>query len=157
MGPDVALPTYEAFAAATAAEDASAPGGVLSYMSALEPFVACRANPTAPPDLSAFAALREAYLAIFEEVMDRHRLDALVFPQMRDELPPLHGPGTLHETSVCEINIAGLPGITVPAGTYASGSPFGLIFIGRLWSERDLISLANAYETATQHRRPPSL
>ena len=157
MGPDVALPSYQAFAAATAAEDPFAPGGVLFYMSALEPFVACRANPTVPPDLSAFAALREAYIAIFDDVMDRHRLDALVFPQMRDELPPLHGPGTLHETSVCEINIAGLPGITVPAGAYASGSPFGLIFIGRLWSERRLIALAHAYETATRHRRPPTL
>ncbi len=157
MGPDVALPTYDAFAAATAAADPFAPGGVLAYLTGLEGFPACRANPTAPPDLSAFAALREATLAIFDAVMDHHRLDALVFPQMRDELPPLHGPGTLHETSVCEINIAGLPGLTVPAGAYASGSPFGLIFIGRLWSEGTLLALAHAYETATRHRRPPRL
>ena len=43
---------------------------------------------------------------------------------MREQLPPLHGGGTIQETTVGEINIAGLPGVTVPAGFYASGAPF---------------------------------
>jgi len=34
--------------------------------------------------------------------MEWDRLDALVFPQMRDALPPLHGPESIHETTVCE-------------------------------------------------------
>ena len=157
MGPEASLKSFEAFAEATKAEDCFAPGGVLFYMSALEPFKKCRANPTVPPDLSDFLALRESYLTIFEEVMERHQLDALVFPQMRNELPPLHGTEGIHETSVCEINIAGLPGLTVPAGTYASGAPFGLIFIGHLWSEGALIALGHAYEAATHHRKPPAL
>ncbi len=157
MGATASLRSYEAFAEATAAENPFAPGGVLFYMAALPDFVACRADPTAPPDLSTFRFLRERYLAIFTDVMAHHGLEALVFPQMRDELPPRHGPGAIHETSVCEINIAGLPGVTVPAGTYASGSPFGLIFIGPEWSEASLLSFAFAYEQATQHRKPPSL
>ena len=157
MGPDAFLKTYAEFAQATAGEDPFAPGGVLFYMAALEPFLACRADPTAPPDLSEFLALKEAYLDIVDEVMSEKGLDALAFPQMRDELAPLHGPGTVHETSVCEINIAGLPGVTVPAGTYASGSPFGLIFIGRLFDEAMLLSLAYDYECRTAHRKPPRL
>ena len=157
MGPDASLKSFAAFAEATKGEDCFAPGGVLFYMSALEPFKTCRANPTVPPDLSEFLTLRETYLEIFDEVMARHDLDALVFPQMRNELPPLHGTEGIHETSVCEINIAGLPGITVPAGAYASGAPFGLIFIGRMWSEGELIALAHAYEGATRHRAPPAL
>ena len=157
MGPDASLRSYESFALATAAEDPFAPGGVLSYMAALPDFAACRKDPTTSPDLSAFRALRERYLAIFYEVMGRLRLDALVFPQMRCELPPLHGPGSIRETSVCEINIAGLPGVTVPAGTYSSGSPFGLIFIGAEWSEATLLSLAFAYEQTTSHRKAPRL
>ena len=56
-----------------------------------------------------------------------------------------------------EINIAGLPGLTVPAGIYASGSPFGLIFIGKLFSEAEIIGLGHAYESTTQHRKPPVL
>ena len=36
-------------------------------------------------------------------------------------LAPLHGTDTIHETTVSEINIAGLPGVTVPAGTLCVG------------------------------------
>ncbi len=76
---------------------------------------------------------------------------------MRGPLSPLHGSEVIQETTVSEINIAGLPGITVPAGYYASGAPFGLIFVGRMWSERLLLSLAYDYECATKHRRAPAL
>ncbi len=72
-------------------------------------------------------------------------------------MPALHGSETIHETTVCEINIAGLPGVVVPAGRYASGSPFCLIFVGPLWSEADLLGLAYDYEQATRHRAAPDL
>jgi aspartyl-tRNA(Asn)/glutamyl-tRNA(Gln) amidotransferase subunit A len=104
-----------------------------------------------------FLAARLAYLETFAEVMDEARLDALVFPQMRDAPPPLHGPEPVHETTVCEINIAGLPGVTIPAGYHESGAPFGLIFVGRMWSEAALLSMAYDYETATMHRKAPVL
>ncbi len=47
--------------------------------------------------------------------------------------------------------------MTLPAGAYASGSPFNLIFVGRMWSEGDLLACAYAYEQATHHRRAPTL
>ncbi len=130
LGPDASLNTLAAFTAATKAEDPFAKGGVLDWMNDVPSFAACRADPLSPPDLSDFLAAREDYLDIFTAVMAEHRLDALVFPQMRDTLPPLHGPETIHETTVCEINIAGLPGVVMPAGTFASGAPFCLIFVG---------------------------
>ncbi len=102
-------------------------------------------------------AVTEAYLQALDAVFTRERLDGLVFPQMRDQMPPLHGPGTIQETTVSEINIAGLPGVTVPAGCYASGAPFCLIFVGRQWSEADLLACAYGYEQATRYRRPPDL
>ena len=49
---------------------------------------------------------------------------------MRAALAPLHGGEPIPETTVSEINIAGLPGVTVPAGAYESGAPFCLIFVG---------------------------
>ena len=156
LGPDAALRSFADFAAATAAEDAFAPGGVLAFMPTLPQFAACLADPTRPPDLSEFIAAREAYLRIFEEVVAREKLDALVFPQMRSALGALHGSDTIHETTVSEINIAGLPGVTVPAGAYASGAPFCLIVVGPRWSEADLLAYAYAYEQATRHRRPPA-
>lgn len=157
LGPDAALRSFAAFAAATAKEDAFGPAGVLSYLHNLPQFAACLADPARPPDLSGFIAVKEAYLRIFNAVFARERLDALMFPQMRGQLPPLHGPDTIHETTVGEINIAGLPGVTVPAGYYGSGAPFGLIFVGALWSEGDILSYAFAYECASKHRQAPTL
>ena len=107
--------------------------------------------------MSDFIAVREAHLAIFTRVFAEHRLDALVFPQMRSALAPLHGGDIIHETVVSEINIAGLPGVTVPAGAYPSGAPFNLIVVGPAWSEADLLAIAYAYEQATHHRTPPAL
>ena len=89
--------------------------------------------------------------------MAARHLDALVFPQMRSELTALHGEDTIQETTVSEINIAGLPVVTVPAGYYGSGAPFGLVFVGPMWSEASLLALAFDYECATQHRRAPQL
>ncbi len=157
LGPGAALTSFAAFAAATAAEDAFGPGGVLGFMPNLPAFRACLADPTRPPDLAEFTALKESYLRIVGEVFARERLDALVFPQMRDGLAPLHGGAPIHETTVGEINIAGLPGVTVPAGHYASGAPFCLIVVGPQWSEADLLAYAHAYERATRHRRAPAL
>ncbi len=157
LGPEAALRTFAEFAAATAKEDAFGPSGVLSFAPSLPQFAACLADPARPPDLSEFIAAKEAYLDIFDAVFTRERLDALAFPQMRAALPPLHGTDTIHETTVGEINIAGLPGVTVPAGYYASGAPFNLIFVGRMWSEADLLAYAYAYECATRHRRAPTL
>lgn len=157
MGPDVALKTFAEFAAATATEDAFGPGGVLSFMHSLPQFGPCLANPSRPPDLSEFVTLKETYLEIFDAVFSRERLDAVVFPQMREELAPLHSGDSIHETTVGEINIAGLPGVVVPAGYYTSGAPFCLIFVGRQWSEADLLAYAYAYEGATKHRRAPVL
>jgi aspartyl-tRNA(Asn)/glutamyl-tRNA(Gln) amidotransferase subunit A len=157
LGPSAALRSFAAFAEATAAENAFAAGGVLSFMPNLPQFNACLANPSRPPDLSEFIALKEAYIGIFTEVFARTGLDALVFPQMRTTLPALHGGDPIHETTVGEINIAGLPGVTMPAGFYASGAPFCLIFVGPMWSEARLLAYAFAYETATHHRQAPKL
>jgi amidase len=157
MAPTGKVRSFAEFAAATAAQNPFAPGGVLSFLPNLPQFAACLAQPDRPPDQSEFIAAKEAYLEIFQSVLERARLDVLVFPQMRTELGELSGGDPIHETTVGEINIAGLPGVTVPAGYYASGAPFNLIFVGRPWSEAELLAYAYAYECATRHRRAPTL
>ena len=157
MGPDVALKSFEDFAAATAAEDAFGASGVLGFMRNLPDFVACLADPRRAPAMAGFIALREAYLELFDAVFAREQLDVLVFPQMRDALAPLLSRIPIHETVVSEINIAGLPAVTVPAGYYGSDAPFGLVFIGRMWSEADILAFAYDYERSTLHRRTPVL
>jgi amidase len=131
--------------------------GVLDYMHEYPAFVASLAVPNVPPDLSEFVKAREHYLATFSAVMDRHQLDALIFPQPIGEPLPLFTKEFNEQTTVSQINIGGFPAVTVPAGYYASGTPFGIIIIGRLWDEARLLGLAHAYEQQAHLRRPPVL
>ncbi len=131
--------------------------GFLDYMHDYPAFVASLAAPDVPPDLVEFLSARERYLATFSAVMDRHQLDALVFPQPIGEPLPLRSEDFNEQTTVSQINIGGFPAVSVPAGYYASGTPFGIVIVGRLWDEANLLRLAHAYEQQTHLRRPPTL
>ncbi|WP_458791263.1 Asp-tRNA(Asn)/Glu-tRNA(Gln) amidotransferase subunit GatA [Yoonia sp. MH D7] len=54
----------------------------------------------------------------------------------------------LNDVFTVTVNLAGLPGITVPTGLDASGLPLGLQLIGRPWEEGDLLNVAYALEQA---------
>ena len=55
-------------------------------------------------------------------------------------------------------NVVGQPAISIPNGFGAHGLPTGIQFTGRIWSEPRLLSLAAAYQNATDwHRRRPKL
>jgi Asp-tRNA(Asn)/Glu-tRNA(Gln) amidotransferase A subunit family amidase len=49
----------------------------------------------------------------------------------------------------------GFPSIAVPAGFSSGGVPVGVEFLGRPFDEPTLLGIADAYERATRHRRPP--
>ncbi|TYL83944.1 amidase family protein [Bradyrhizobium cytisi] len=79
--------------------------------------------------------------------MDRHKLDAVLFPGA---------------TGAAIAAKAGYPSVMVPAG-FISGAgdketpdyPLGITFAGRAWSEHKLLRLAYAYEQASNMRKPP--
>ena len=54
----------------------------------------------------------------------------------------------LNDVFTVTVNLAGLPGITVPAGLDRQGLPLGLQLIGRPWQEGDLLNVAYALENA---------
>ena len=89
--------------------------------------------------------LRAARTLGLDLYMDRHRLDAVLFP------------GAAGAAIAAK---AGYPSIEVPAG-WISGAgdtpdrPYGATFTGRAWSEPTLLRLAYAFEQATAARRPP--
>ena len=61
----------------------------------------------------------------------------------------------LNDVFTVTVNLAGLPGIAVPAGLDRQGLPLGLQLIGRPWDEGDLLNTAFALETAAQFVAKP--
>jgi aspartyl-tRNA(Asn)/glutamyl-tRNA(Gln) amidotransferase subunit A len=61
----------------------------------------------------------------------------------------------LNDVFTVTVNLAGLPGISVPAGLDAQGLPLGLQLIGRALDEGTLFSLAGAVEDAAAFRSKP--
>ncbi len=56
------------------------------------------------------------------------------------------------------VNLAGLPGISIPCGFTGAGLPVGLQLIGRPFQEADLLAVAHAYESAHDwHAKHPVL
>ena len=106
-----------------------------------------------------FIASREAFRDFFVRLMDQQQLDALLYPANLAR-PHTHEGGLERfggEPSTCqESALTGLPQVTLPGGFIGGGRyPFGVSFLGRLWSDARVLSLAYAYEQATHHRRPP--
>ncbi|HLL27336.1 MAG TPA: Asp-tRNA(Asn)/Glu-tRNA(Gln) amidotransferase subunit GatA [Xanthobacteraceae bacterium] len=62
----------------------------------------------------------------------------------------------LNDVFTVTVNMAGLPGIAVPAGLDGAGLPLGLQLIGRPFDEETLFSVAAAVERAAGHFAPPS-
>ncbi len=54
----------------------------------------------------------------------------------------------LNDVFTVTVNLAGLPGISVPVGTDAQGLPLGMQLIGRPWEEGALLNLAQTLENA---------
>ena len=62
----------------------------------------------------------------------------------------------LNDVFTVTVNLAGLPGIAVPAGLDAQGLPLGLQLIGRPWGEGDLLNTAFALERAAGFAAKPA-
>jgi len=64
----------------------------------------------------------------------------------------------LNDVFTIPVNLAGLPGLSMPAGFTRSGLPIGLQLIGRPFDETTVLRAAHAFERATDwHARKPPL
>ncbi len=97
----------------------------------------------------------------FETVFDSG-IDAILTPatpnsafcigEMGDEDPVKM---YLNDVFTVTVNLAGLPGVAVPAGLDSSGLPLGLQLIGRPWEEGELLNCAQALEAALEFKQKP--
>jgi len=62
----------------------------------------------------------------------------------------------LQDVFTVTVNLAGLPGISVPAGLSETGLPLGLQLIGKAFDEATLLRAAHAVETAADFKHSPA-
>jgi aspartyl-tRNA(Asn)/glutamyl-tRNA(Gln) amidotransferase subunit A len=64
----------------------------------------------------------------------------------------------LNDIFTIPVNLAGLPGVSIPGGFTQTGLPIGLQLIGRAFDEATLLRAAHAYQQVTTwHTRKPTL
>jgi amidase len=105
---------------------------------------------------------RHQVQAMYDAELDRLHLDGFVYPAI--QMPPVDETmpqdGRLSEgphSATGWVNMLGVPAISIPAGFYDDGLPFGIEISTRKWHDGDLISWAYDYEIKTHHRKPPVL
>ena len=109
-----------------------------------------------------FLGPRREVQQMYDAELDRLHLDGFVYPAAQmpppDETMPQNGEisGGPHSDTAW-VNMLGVPAISIPAGFYDSGLPFGIEISTRKWHDGDLISWAYDYELKTHHRKPPVL
>ena len=105
--------------------------------------------------------VRTLVLRDFQQAFER--VDVLVAPTtpsvaftMGEREDPLQM--YLNDIFTIPVNLAGLPGLSMPAGFTQIGLPIGLQIIGQAFAEATILRVAKAYEAATSwHERKPPL
>jgi amidase len=135
---------------------------------------AIAAGPKDPFDEPSYAHKRERRDALFQKIaagFQRHRLDTIVFPDVKIAAPTRadvdagrweeategvnHPRRSAFPVNTAIASHARLPAVTVPAGFTSEGMPVGLEFLGLRFSELTLLRLAHDYELLTGQRQAP--
>ncbi len=87
--------------------------------------------------------------------LERQKLDAIIAPSMSPAWPTDHVLGDhFVGAGYGMAAVAGTPSITIPVGD-SHGLPIGLTFMGRAYTEADLLGFAFALEQVTKARKAP--
>ena len=99
---------------------------------------------------------------MYDDALEHLHLDGYLYPAI--QMPPpdetMAQDGHLSDgphSATAWVNMLGVPAISIPAGFYESGLPFGIEISTRKWRDGDLISWAYDYEQKTHPRKPPVL
>jgi Asp-tRNA(Asn)/Glu-tRNA(Gln) amidotransferase A subunit family amidase len=98
-------------------------------------------------------ARRPALAQLLIDAMDKHTLDAIVYPTLR--VKPV-AVGESQSGSLCRLAAhSGLPAISLPAGFTDDGVPVGIELLARPGEDGRLVALGFAWEQQASPRRPP--
>ncbi|MGE0459918.1 MAG: amidase [Vicinamibacterales bacterium] len=101
-------------------------------------------------------ARRMAGSAGLVAALDAGRLDALIAPSTGPAWPTDHVLGDhFSGAGYGMAAVAGTPSLTVPMGE-VRGLPLGITFMGRAYTEAELLAMGFAFEQATKARKAPS-
>lgn len=102
---------------------------------------------------------RIAFREAIEKVMDSLKLDAIIYPTWNNKPARIafFEKEYLGDNNQIIAPHTGQPTFTVPMGFTKGNLPAGLQFLGRMYSEPTLITLAYSYEQGTLHRKQPKL
>ena len=107
------------------------------------------------PDFLARKDTQETLKDATIELMNKYRLDALVYP-FKSVPPEPHMEKGLEKDNPFS-SITGLPAVLVPAGyTKKENGPIAIEFLGKPFAEPTLFKLAYAYEQLTKNRKLPA-
>jgi Asp-tRNA(Asn)/Glu-tRNA(Gln) amidotransferase A subunit family amidase len=118
------------------------------------------ANALKQPDYSQRLGGREVFKNAILKALDDNHLDALIYPTIRQK--PNFVTSTSQAGSNCRVSAhSGLPAISVPVGfipdaATPTGIPVGMEFLGRAFTEGDLLQIAFSWEQETHIRRVPA-
>jgi Asp-tRNA(Asn)/Glu-tRNA(Gln) amidotransferase A subunit family amidase len=116
-----------------------------------------------PEAESNFFAPQRRAVAAYDQTLEQFKLDGFVYPAIQmpppDEVAELAAGGRSSgpHSNTGWANVLGIPAISIPAGFYDNGLPFGLELSAKRWRDGDLLGWAYAYEQRTKARRPPVL
>ena len=105
------------------------------------------------PEYLSRLANRRMLRQLLIDLMDRFHVDALVYPFKSISAPLIGASDAGSDNPVSAIT--GLPAVVVPAGFNGDAMPIAIEFLGRPFSEAELIQVASAYERASQRRVAP--
>lgn len=104
---------------------------------------------------------RDILMNNFMKVFADNKLDAIVHKTV-EHTPTLIKDGVnppfINMKGAPHINtfLMDVPSVSVPAGFTEAGLPAAITFLGKPWSDPEMIKMAYAYEQATHHRVPPA-
>jgi amidase len=110
---------------------------------------------TSPGYITARDGARRMASAGLQSALEKQRLDALIAPSVGPAWPTDHVLGDhFSGAGYGMAAVAGTPSLTVPVGDVRE-LPLGVTFMGRAYSEADLLAWGYAFEQATKARKAP--